>query len=704
MICVIVSLGLRNEFKLSAIEVIEVIQKFSKEETGSPELRELLAYFTRILPTIQNDWVMFPTENGADHFELMVFFKNENAVRKFKELAFACLGGPFITGIKFKVTSKDGRDQLVNSLNELGYFKYTQFEMSLRGSETNKRLKRLRQVSVRSSSYGPSERSVDRGELGNFRQAISAGNHDQASDALEALKRGGLLSSINLCFLEFQLWYTKGSDGLIWGDERIEDAIRSSRPRVVTEFLLISLWRHCVIGDGETNVSGQNQLALARIRLLLKSVVMPTSPEGRLCLAVVTALSDIPDSGLFSQVEISQDERDLLQEIMSTKKIPARLLGAGELSIQGNEIVEEFIVDSGEILAKAEQFRDEADVRSLLKLISLAHERGEFVEDVLKRLIRCVADENLPDFAVKTEEWISGLEIDFESWSKGLQAAHQRVIQMALIYSAGWSGLILLSKQDFAINKNVIVESASSWPIAEFENTEFDSDFASWLSKSDPEIIQNSILDILLDRLNQVGIGLDTVSAILEFDHQYVSQTLINESKAVGTLDRLLQKGESENLEFKSSLRSPLQGESPDKQIRNALEFSCVKSVAAMLHNKSGGKLLIGVSDSGECIGLENDYESSGKIGNRDGFERHFRGVLQQKIEGLLPSEVKISFETVNSKDVAVIDCPPASSPKFVNHENKTYLFVRDGNATVDLVVDPRKFLAFISDRFTPSN
>jgi hypothetical protein len=419
---------------------------------------------------------------------------------------------------------------------------------------------------------------------------------------------------------------------------------------------------------------------------------------------VVTALSETPDSGVFSQVEISQDERELLQEIISTKKIPVRLLGSGKLSIQGNEAVEEFNIESGEILPKAEQFRDEADVRSLLKLISLAHERGKFVEDVLKRLIRCVADENLPDFAVKTEEWISGLEIDFESWSKGLQAAHQRVIKMATIYSAGWSGIMSLSKQEFATYKNVIVESGSSWPISEFEDTEFDSSFASWIFSFDPEIIQDSILDILLDRLNQVGSGANTVNAILEFENRSVSRSSINDDKASGILDRILKKGESENLEFKSSLRSPMQGESPDKQIRNALEFSCVKSVAAMLHNKSGGMLLIGVSDGGECIGLENDYESSGKIGNRDGFERHFRGVLQQKIEGLLPSEVKISFETVNNKDVAVIDCPPASSPKFVNHENKTYLFVRDGNATVDLVVDPKRFSAFISNRFTASN
>jgi predicted HTH transcriptional regulator len=178
---------------------------------------------------------------------------------------------------------------------------------------------------------------------------------------------------------------------------------------------------------------------------------------------------------------------------------------------------------------------------------------------------------------------------------------------------------------------------------------------------------------------------------------------LIDINGSAGSLHRLLQNGESENLEFKSSLRSPMQGELPNKEIRNVLEFSCVKSVAAMLHNKSGGKLLIGVSDDGECVGLEKDYESSEKIGNRDGFELHFRRVLQQKIEGLLPSEVKISFETVNNKDVAVILCPPASSPKYVNHENRTYLFVRDGNATIDLVSDIKKLVAFTTSRFTTS-
>ena len=688
---------------MSAINVIETIQKYTHDEIGSTELQDLLAYFSKIYPTIQSDWIMFPTENGTDHFEVMAFFKTENAVRKFKELAFACLGGQFISGVKFKSTSRDGRDQLVNSLNELGYFKFTQFELSLRGSDTVKRLRRLRRVSTKTSSYGLPEGTIESGELGNFRRAISAGNHDQAAEYLDLLKVRGLLSSINFCFLEFQFWFTFGNDDLIWSDQRTEDLLRSSRPRVVTEFLLVSLWRHYVIGDGETKIAGKNQVDIARMRLLLKSVVMPTTREGRLCLAVVSAQSDNAGSGVFAESKLPQDELEILNEIIETKSIPKRLVNASELNISGDGSVEAFEIEPGEFLAKAEQFRDEADIRSLLKLMSLAHDREEFVDDVLKRLIRCIADENLPDFAVNAEEWISRLEVDIGSWSKGLRTAHQRVIKMASIYSAGWSGLFLLDKQDFAVHRSVITESGSSWPVYEFENAEFDANFASWLSTSDPEMIQNLMRDILLDRLNQVGTGVNTVNAILAFNSQDSFPNSSNMKESAGLLSQLLLKGESENLEFKSTLRSPTQGESPNKEIRNSLEFSCVKSVAAMLHNVSGGTLLIGVSDGGECVGLEQDYESSENIGNRDGFERHFRRVLQQKIDGLLPGEVKISFETVNNKDVALVDCPPASSPKYVNHENRTYLFVRDGNATIDLVSDVKKFGEYISKRFSPS-
>lgn len=686
---------------MSSLQVLETIQEFSRRDFAVPDLQEVLRYFSELFPTMQSDWILFPTESTGDDFELVAFFKNENAVRKFKELAFACLGGRLLDGIRVKATSRDGRDQLVTKLHGLGYFKYTSFELPLHNQDTLKRLRRLRQVSQRSSVHDYSVSVVDRGDLAKFRSAIATRDFEIASSHLNALKIGGMLSSVNLCFLEFQFLFASGDDSLIWSDRRIDDVLRSSRPRVVTEFLLVSLWRNCVIGLNVPDLVEQNQLNVDRMRHLLKSVVMPTTAEGRLCLAVVSAASGYDGPPLFSSAEISDEERNLLDQIVVTKCFPAHLVGPQEVRISGDASVLSFDFEPGDFLTKAEQFRDEVDVNSLLRLLSLAHERGQFVEEILKKLVRCVADENLPDFAEKTTVWIKDLAVDTTSWSKGLKTAYQRVLTMASLYSAGWSGLVTLSKNEFATLLNVIVEAASSWSILDFEDEKFDSSFAKWLGETDPEIVQSAIGDLLLDRLQQAELGAATMKVIKSIGVEQTFSTPHSSNHDSGLVNVLIQSGESEVLEFKSSLRSPMQGESPTKDLRSALEFSCVKTVAAMLHNVSGGQLLIGISDSGECVGLEKDYESSEKIGGRDGFERHFRNVLQQKIDGLLPSEVKIQFETVVGRDVAIVSCPPCTAPRYVTHENKTYFFVRDGNATVDLATDVKRLFAFVSDRFS---
>lgn len=75
--------------------------------------------------------------------------------------------------------------------------------------------------------------------------------------------------------------------------------------------------------------------------------------------------------------------------------------------------------------------------------------------------------------------------------------------------------------------------------------------------------------------------------------------------EAAITLEELIAEGEDDELEFKSYLRWDFKELATNKK----LEEVVVKTVAAFA-NSQGVTLLIGVSDSGEILGLEGDYLS----------------------------------------------------------------------------------------------
>jgi hypothetical protein len=64
----------------------------------------------------------------------------------------------------------------------------------------------------------------------------------------------------------------------------------------------------------------------------------------------------------------------------------------------------------------------------------------------------------------------------------------------------------------------------------------------------------------------------------------------------------LIATGENDKLEFKATLRWNIHAERVGKEI----EHETLKTIAAFL-NSEGGTLLIGVSDSGEILGLDAD-------------------------------------------------------------------------------------------------
>ncbi len=161
--------------------------------------------------------------------------------------------------------------------------------------------------------------------------------------------------------------------------------------------------------------------------------------------------------------------------------------------------------------------------------------------------------------------------------------------------------------------------------------------------------------------------------------------TATEEASAAVTLQDLISEGESDELEFKSTLRWDI----PRETVSKTLEEVVLKSVAAFA-NSHGGTLLIGVSDDGSIVGLEHDYLSH-EGWDRDGFELHLRNILSHQLGvAVVTSKVKTTFDEIDEKDVRRVDVAPVSEPLIVQTKNKNgqpveRFYIRNGNQSQEL-------------------
>lgn len=164
------------------------------------------------------------------------------------------------------------------------------------------------------------------------------------------------------------------------------------------------------------------------------------------------------------------------------------------------------------------------------------------------------------------------------------------------------------------------------------------------------------------------------------------------------SLEDVIAEGESDELEFKSTLRWDLKEGSVNKKLEEVI----MKTVAAFA-NSQGGTLLIGVADNGEVLGLEPDYHSLGD-GDRDKFELHLRNLLNQQFgTGFVTSKIVIKFHEVSENDVCQIETSPGKEPVIVNVKDKNgqsieRFYARSGNSSQEISLG--EMSAYIKERF----
>ena len=160
-------------------------------------------------------------------------------------------------------------------------------------------------------------------------------------------------------------------------------------------------------------------------------------------------------------------------------------------------------------------------------------------------------------------------------------------------------------------------------------------------------------------------------------------------------LQALIKTGETDTLEFKSSMRWDYQND----KLNKVLEMVILKTIAGFL-NTRGGTLLIGVDDDGQVLGLDKDY-STLKKKNQDGYEQYINGLISSYLGTDLCAKVSIIFHEIDDKDVCRILVLPARFPVYVQQNNKTQFFIRAGGGTRELNI--KEAMKYMSNRWERS-
>lgn len=185
----------------------------------------------------------------------------------------------------------------------------------------------------------------------------------------------------------------------------------------------------------------------------------------------------------------------------------------------------------------------------------------------------------------------------------------------------------------------------------------------------------------------------------------------------VDPLLSLFYKDESVDLEFKSTMRSPIEkskstialerkidsaeDEKEKKKAKNELNDhlrnlpqelgrSIVKTIAAFSNSIKGGTLIVGIDDWGRPIGLQSDYLTLGERKDWDGWVQALRNLVINSLGVGIATSIDLDPLETRGATVAVLKVPFSNEPVFYKWKDKDGVdqeefFVRVFNTTTKL-------------------
>jgi len=141
------------------------------------------------------------------------------------------------------------------------------------------------------------------------------------------------------------------------------------------------------------------------------------------------------------------------------------------------------------------------------------------------------------------------------------------------------------------------------------------------------------------------------------------------------TSQAIIHRGESDRVEFKSTLRWHLHAKRFDKVIENAV----LKTLAAYL-NTEGGILFIGVGDTGAVLGLDAD-----KFPNMDKALLHLTSLIRDRLGSHHMRFLHPRVEQLEGKQIIRIDARASAAPAYLKEDQDEAFYVRTGPASTRL-------------------
>lgn len=141
------------------------------------------------------------------------------------------------------------------------------------------------------------------------------------------------------------------------------------------------------------------------------------------------------------------------------------------------------------------------------------------------------------------------------------------------------------------------------------------------------------------------------------------------------SVQELLAAGETDTIEYKSTLRTNLH----TGQVDEKMHLAVLKTLAGFL-NAKGGTLVIGVADNGKVVGLSADGFVS-----EDKMALHLVNLVRDRIGDLFPTYIHTHFDDQDGERVMVVQCEAGPKAAFVKDGVAHRFYVRGGNATAEL-------------------
>ena len=177
-----------------------------------------------------------------------------------------------------------------------------------------------------------------------------------------------------------------------------------------------------------------------------------------------------------------------------------------------------------------------------------------------------------------------------------------------------------------------------------------------------------------MDYQKFLGARREVMASIIREGYEKLTQGAPME---VPTLDlaEVIGTGESDSVEFKSTLRVNLHTHERDSRMEHAI----LRTLAGFL-NTNGGTLVVGVADDGTPVGLDVDgFE------NEDKMALHLANIVNSRMGPNSWITMHANFEDYEEERVLVVHCEKARSAVYVSDGAAQHFYIRTGPSTTAL-------------------